>query len=282
MVVLFDAHTHIGKWDTGENSFSREDLFDVLDKNAVEYFVVSNLNGIGIDSSKPDFTPFLPEKEANEELIRTFSHFPQAVLLAVCEPRHGSPRALEYLLKKHPGKFAGLKFHSEANRIPANSELYDGYMEIAKKHDLPCLFHSGSIKSAYSSPELIYELAQRHPEVRVILGHLSCGDLDSKIKAVEIMWESICQNNSQLYADFSWCQWNVLIEMIKIFANNLDRIMFGSDAPMGNMRDPEMYNAFANSLMDKIEETFPDCGDELIQLLFYENAKSLFKIRRIK
>lgn len=277
-MFIFDAHTHIGRWDENTN-FTKEDLLNVLDKNGVEYFCVSNLDGMGIDYSKPDMKPFLGEREANEKLLKTFKYFPQALLYAICEPKHGNPKNIKLLLYKNKGKFVGLKFHSEANQIPANSELYDPYLEIAKEFDLPCLFHSGDLKSPYSSPELIYQLAQRHPDVKIILGHISNGDLESKIRGIEILYESIHKKNCQLYGDFSWCGHALLTEIIKIFSNNIDRIMFGSDSPMVNMIDVNCYNYFVSSSMAAIETYFPDRAEELIQKIFCTNAKNLFKIK---
>lgn len=273
---IFDIHTHIGRWDV-DTSFTEKDLLNVLGQNGVGYFGVSHLSAMGLNHATPDKKTFLSELEANEKLFKTFRSLPQALLFAVCEPVHGSPKNIKLLLGKYKGKFKGLKFHSEANQIPADSELYDPYMEIAKEFDLPCLFHSGDLTSPYSSPELIYRIAQRHPDVRVILGHLSNGDVNSKIRAIEIMWESVKNNNCKLYCDTSWNGPVVLINLIKNIP--IDRIMFGSDSPMVNMKDPHSYNFMVNSYIHSIEEEFPDRAQELIQKIFYTNAKEFFNIK---
>ncbi len=275
-MYIFDAHTHIGRWDVNSN-FTEKDLFNVLNQNNVEYFCISNLSAMGIDPNKPDRTPFLNEIDANEKLLKKFKSFPQAVILAVCEPVHGSAKNIKLLLGKHKGKFKGLKFHSEANQVPADSELYDPYMEIAKEFDLPCLFHSGDLTSPYSSPELIYNIAKRHPDVKVIMGHLSSGVLESKIRAIEIMWESVQKNNCKLYCDTSWNAAIVVINLIKNIP--IERIMFGSDSPMANMLNPSSYNFYVNSVMQAIEDEFPSNAQELIQKVFCTNAKELFKVK---
>ena len=51
---IIDIHTHIGKWDEG-NDFSITDLCSVMGQNNVDYFIVSNLDGMG---RKPDGTTF--------------------------------------------------------------------------------------------------------------------------------------------------------------------------------------------------------------------------------
>lgn len=273
---IIDIHTHIGRWNDA-NDFNEKDLFNVLDKNAVEYFCVSNLSGMASNPDSPDGKPYLDEIEANEKLLKKFKHFPQALLFAVCEPVHGNPKNIKLILGKHKGKFAGLKLHSEASKLPADSELYDPYMEIAKEFDLPCLFHVGDIKSLYSNPYQIYNLAQRHPDVRVILGHLSCGDLESKIEAIKIMFESVQKNNCKLYCDTSWNGTSIITAMIKNIP--IDRIMFGSDAPLNMMRDPYKYNEVANLYIETIEKEYPEYSQQIIQKIFYTNAKEFFKIK---
>lgn len=274
--MIIDIHTHIGRWNPN-TKFSKEDLLNVLSQNGVEYFGVSNLDGIGIDPNKPDITPYHDEISANKKLLKTFKDIKQALLFAVCEPRHGNPKNIKLLLHQNKNKFVGLKFHSEANQVPANSELYDGYLELAKEFDLPCLFHSGDASSPYSSAELIYQLAQRHPDVKIILGHLSNGHKESKIKALQIMHESIQKNNCKLYCDISWCEVDILFALI----NNipLDRIMFGSDAPMVNMKDPGIYNWFANNSINMIKANFAGNSEEIIAKIFYGNAKEFFKLK---
>lgn len=274
--MVFDIHTHIGRWDLN-NKFSSEDLLNVLNRNSVEYFCVSNLDGIGIDPTKPDRMPFYDETSANKKLLKAFKDCKQALLLAVCEPRHGNPQNIKLLLHRNKNKFVGLKFHPEANQIPANSELYDDYLQLAKEFNLPCLFHSGDTSSHYSSPELIYQLAKRHPEVRIILGHLSNGRKESKVRALQIMYESIKEKNCKLYCDISWCEADILFGLI----NNIpiDRIMFGSDAPMVNMKEPAAYNWFINNFINMIKANFPSKADILIEKIFNENAKEFFKIK---
>lgn len=278
LMGIIDIHTHIGRWDVNTD-FSVTQLFNVMGKNPVDYFIVSNLSGMGIDPSKEGHAPFLDEKEANKKLYKAFSDYPKALLYAVCEPRHGNAQNIREILTKYKKKFVGLKFHPEANQVPANSELYDPYMKLAKEFDLPCLFHSGAVGSP-SSPELIYELAQRHPDVRVILGHLSAGDVESKIRAIEIMAESVVKNNSQLYCDISFCGGEVTTTLMKSLSNNFDRVLFGSDCPMVNMGDPNMYAHFVNNFVVlPIQQQFPEQADKLIYLIFIGNAKKLFKIK---
>jgi predicted TIM-barrel fold metal-dependent hydrolase len=107
------------------------------------------------------------------------------------------------LLEKYP-EFVGLKFHPECMKLPADSEKYDKYLELAQEFNKPCLYHSGHIKSRFSSPKLIYKKAQEFPTVPIILGHLSTGPKQSHIEAIDILLDSIESNKANLYVDISW------------------------------------------------------------------------------
>ena len=74
-----------------------------------------------------------------------------------------------------------------------------------------------------------------------------------------------------------------LIKMLKNY-NALDRILFGTDAPLGiygelklTERTPkESYADTVGTLKTAIKKEFPEDGDEIIEKLFYKNADELF------
>lgn len=275
---IIDAHTHIGSWSCEGSYFTKESLMGIIDSNNVDFFCVSNLDCIDIDISKQGRRPFFDEKEGNLKLIEQFKDEPKAKLLLVCEPKYGNPQNIKEILDKYPGKISGLKFHPEWHTIPCNDSAYDAYMQIANEYDLPVLVHSGHIESSYSSPVLIYDLAKRFPSVPVILGHLSTGGLSSKKEAVKIIKKSIENKNAILYTDISWCDKQSIISLISKLSYGINRIMFGTDAPLGNYINPDEYGAFVSSVKSTIEENFPDRAQSIIERVFYLNAKELFKI----
>jgi predicted TIM-barrel fold metal-dependent hydrolase len=275
---IIDMHTHIGSWSCEGSYFSKEDLLNVLSANDVEFFCVSNLDCIDIDISKPGRKTFLPEKEGNMVLLKTFEKDSRAKLLLVCEPKYGNLSTIKQFLESYPNKFSGLKFHPEWHTIACNDSCYDGYMELAKEYNLPVLVHSGHMDSPYSSPSLIYDLAKRFPSVPVILGHLSTGGMSSKKEAVKILKKSIENKDANLYADISWCDMASVVSLLNKMQGHLDRIMFGSDAPLGNYINPKDYAKFVNDVKNTIEENFSASSSDILDKIFYSNAKNLFKI----
>ena len=271
--MIIDAHVHTGNSAWGD--FTPEYLFSLLSDD-VEYVICSNLEGI-------DSPNFKGEMDCNDDMLKICEQFPKIKPLAVCQPNLNSN--IDNVVQ-NIDKFVGLKIHPECMKFPANSEKYDCYMQLAQNKHLPCLFHSGHVKSRFSSPLLIYELAKRFESVPVILGHLSTGPEYCHKIAVDIIKESILENKANLYTDISWVDWNnkeknsiiyLIEEMIKIDA--LDRIMFASDAPVGEFSaTKELYCSYVESIITAIDEHFGVDSSQIKHKIFYQNAKDLFNL----
>ena len=268
--MLVDAHVHIGSSFWG--NFTPEFLLDIIGDNVG---ICSNLAGIDSYTQKDEYA-------ANMEMITASKKYRQIKPLYVCQPERSlDTNILKYMLREY-ADFIGLKFHPEFTKLPANSEKYDKYLKVAQDFKKPCLFHSGHIKSKFSSPDLIYEKAKQFPDVPVILGHLSTGIEYSKDAALEIMLESIEQNTATLYADVSWVEPDYVIKMVEKLQNTLkgdysSRIMWASDAPVGEVNQKkDLYNKTLNLFKVKILEHFQD--ENLLKSLLCNNARNLFGI----
>lgn len=267
-----DMHVHVGSWRPDGIYLKKDMLLDVMQKNEVSAFCISNLDCIDMDSEK--VTP-KSEIDGNLSLFDIFADIPQANFICVCEPNKGSAENIRKLLKDYPKKFVGLKMHPLCHQIPADSHLYDPYMTLAQEYNLPCLFHSGHIDCPYSSPRLIYNLAKRHKSAAVILGHLSTGGISSKKEAIKLMKKSQ-DEGANLYADISWCDIDSVIKAISKLGS--DKIMFGSDSPLGIFGDPSHYLHFVDAVKKAVVEQFPENAEDILEKVFYLNAKNLFKI----
>ncbi len=268
--MIIDAHVHIGNSFWG--NFSPEFLLNIIgDKTCV----CSNLAGIDAFSGKDEYA-------ANKEMLDISTKYPQIKPLYVCEvDRSLDTNVIRQMLKDYP-QFVGLKFHPEFTKLVATSEKYDKYLEVARQFKKPCLYHSGHIKSRFSSPVLIYEKAKQFPDVPIILGHLSTGPKSSHEEAIKIILESIEKDTATLYVDVSWVGVEDVIMLIEALKNTskgdyTHRIMWASDAPVGehNLKK-ELYNKNLDLMKIKILEYFKD--EVLLDKLFYKNAKELFRI----
>ena len=173
-------------------------------------------------------------------------------------------------------------------KLPADSEKYNNYLELAREFKKPCLYHSGHIKSRFSSPELIYKKAQEFPDVPIILGHLSTGPKQSHIEAIEILLDSIENNKATLYVDISWIDFAyeklnesyedtlMLIDALKNTKKGdfTHRILWASDCPVGKFNQTkDNYSRNLNIFKDRILENF---DNKLLENLLSNNARQLF------
>ena len=302
---IIDSHVHVGKF--GKEFYTQQDL-DIFIKSplrngdTIEKMIVSN-------SSCIDTEGILNEIDGHKQLIKIVGNNPKIAAIAVCQPNltNGKTKFIEKIFKENPGRYVGLKFHPRSMQLAANDKRYDNYMRFANKHKLPCLFHSdrtydkhyegGYIgeKCNYSRPEQIYELARRHKNVPVVLGHMGGNEGRNTKAAVDVIVDSIENNSATLYADISWVNCDTaekpdIIEAIKRLKNTsqgykTDRLLFGTDAPIGRFGGKgefgiKPFDAYQKVIVDvknSIRQAFsPEEADALIEKIFYKNAQDLF------
>ncbi len=271
--MIIDSHTHIGNSFWG--NFSPEFLLDIIN-DSVDFAICSNLEGIDNYSGKDEI-------ECNLAMLNIAKYYPKIKALAVCEvDRTQNADKIRQLIKEHQ-EFIGLKFHPEFTKLAANSDKYNDYLTVAQEFHLPCLYHSGHIKSRFSSPKLIYKKAQEFPNVPIILGHLSTGPKSSHEEAIEIIIDSIENNKATLYVDTSWVDLDDIILLVEKLKNTkkgdfTHRIMWASDAPVGDFnQNKHSYEKNLKQFINKINEHFNN-DKELLEALLYKNAMNLYKL----
>ena len=274
--MIIDSHTHYGL-GTPWGSFSPEQVLDIFG-DSIDYAICSNLEGIESVYYKSEF-------DCNLDMIRVAKKYKKFLPLAVCQADKSlNNRTMRYLLTEYP-QFIGLKFHPECEKLPASSPKYDKYFELAREFKKPCLFHSGNIKSKFSSPALIYKKAQQFPDIPVILGHLSTGQKDTHIEAIKILLHSIETESATLYCDTSWIDLGsgdmtdviMLIEALKNTSKGdfTNRILWASDAYVGEFNQSnELYRKNLDNFKVKINSHFND--EKLLNNLLYFNARDLY------
>lgn len=294
---IIDSHVHVGNWS--ENGVQRDYTkdIDVFIKSAldngdtVEKVIVSNLDCM----TPKDGRFYSDETVGNKRLLELAAKNPKIAPLATCQPGYGDVENIRKLLRENPDKFVGFKFHPEQLNIPVSDPRYQAYMEFAKEKGLPCLFHSArSVDVTYpdggvgkasvlSNPEQIYELARKTKEVPVIMAHWG-GDGEKNIDiTTRCIIDSIKKNDATLYADISWVDCDNaqkpnlkrIIEQLKS-ENALDRILFGTDAPLGRFSSKAEYEKTINDIKAMIRREFPTEAEDIIDKIFYSNAEKVF------
>lgn len=290
---IIDSHGHIGSWNEGNALKNYNNDIDVFIKSnlengdIVEKMIISNLDCM----SKKSVSEFISnEVIGNRNLLEFAKNNPKIAPLATCQPGFGNVENIAKLFAENPNKFVGLKFHPEQLQIPVDNIAYEPYLKFAQENSLTCLFHSGS--SAVSNPELIQKMAKKFPETNFVIAHWGAewgGDYD---KVTNIIIDSVKNKNSKIYADISWVDCNdkaksTLKKIIKQLkeADAMDRILFGSDAPLGRfggngengLSPRRAYSELVSDIKAMINNEFePKEAEEIIDKIFYKNSTELF------
>jgi predicted TIM-barrel fold metal-dependent hydrolase len=157
---------------------------------------------------------------------------------------------------------------------------YRPYYELAQRHRLPFIFHTGDTyspraKLRYAHPLLVDDVAVDHPEVRFVLAHLGNPWLTD---AAEVVYKNV-----NVWADLSGLavgteadfadeeRRETLQEVIDAvgrafrYAERPNRFLYGSDWPLAPMA---AYRSFISAAVPEVHHA----------QVFEENARALFRI----
>lgn len=299
---IIDAHAHLGKiWDKNYgidslDKFIKEPISvhvnNVTTKDTIEKMIVSSGSAV---------TGELDELVGNKQLLGIIRGRKEYLPIAVCQPAKtaGNISNIKKLFEAHP-EFSGLKFHPTFMPIQGDvnfTNAYLPYMEFAKSKNLPCLFHcQGGDADAYK----IYELAKKTPKVPVILGHSgsTAGEgIINRTHAIEVFEKALTKKDANIYLDLSWVDWTDQgfpqknqpdVKRILNIAkenNGINKILFGTDAPLGcfgewespHFNNKTCYSDAVSYFKQSISDVFGKDAEKVSNKIFYENANNIFK-----
>lgn len=310
---IIDCHGHTGYWSKDKTNCTTASILNVVkdsfettiggktEKNEIEYVLVSNLECM--DRNEHGYFK-KDEIDGNRELIERCKNNPKLKAAVVCEPSKGNAQNIEKLLKNYENDIFAFKFHPIDSQIPADSPLYEPYMKLAQKYKKPCVFHSDSLNS-FASPQKIYDLAKKTPDVPVVLYHMSMAPsgmigerpiaeqeakgvkgLDDCVwnhrekwnrDGIKVVKEAMEKKDANLFLEISWTKPQTVVEAIKTVG--ADRVLFGTDIPL----DPQKTGNrkwYINNIKEIQEAIRNDKeiqnADEVIKKVFYENSKKIF------
>jgi predicted TIM-barrel fold metal-dependent hydrolase len=179
-----------------------------------------------------------------------------------------------------PGRVRALKGYLGYLHYGPEHEGYRPYYELAERHQLPVIFHTGDTyspraKLRFALPLLVDEVAVDHPNVNFVLAHLGNPWLTEAAEVVYKnvnVWADLSGLAVGSLADFSTPERQETLQDAQTalrrafrYAERPNRFLYGSDwplAPMPAYRDfvaaalPEMYHP----------------------LVFEDNARALFQL----
>ncbi len=162
----------------------------------------------------------------------------------------------------------GLKVHSSANSVFLNdSRLMFPLYEYCQEAGVPVLLHTGTTGLGdtgikYSKTELVDEVCQRYPDLKVVMAHFGWPWPDVAI--------AIALRNPNVFIDVSGWKPKYIPQSIMPYFNGIlqDRFLFGTDYPM--LRQKDWMEDFKANLSPKLR---PGVAEKVL----YGNAKRLLK-----
>ena len=146
----------------------------------------------------------------------------------------------------------GLKVHGSAVSVYLNDRrlMYPIY-EACQELELPILFHTGTTglgdtEIKYSKPELLDEVCQSFPDLRVVMAHFGWPWPEVAV--------AVALRNPNVYIDVSGWKPRYLPQSIMPYLNGIlqDRFLFGTDYPM--LRHKEWLDDFRENLAPKLRQ----------------------------
>ena len=208
---VFDAHAHIGA-DIDGRTMTADGMRARMEAAGVSKSIVFPLND---PNARDDFSG------PNDVLWEAYEQHPD---LFVPFFRLNPHRDYEREFRRCLGMgFEGLKLHPVSQKFELDDPRVVRLFDMAAEADLPVLIHAGFGMGRIVEPLL--PTIERHPELRLILGHSAMIEVLDAVRAFEehpnVLFETSVVQLKDLYVLFS----------------TLDpsRIAYGSDIPYGDL-----------------------------------------------
>lgn len=259
---VIDAHTHTAFTNKAEPlsgiSYSREEYLREWREAGI----------VGAVAHTP------PENAAVDPSLTS-----ERVVHCLGVPERVNLRQTDALLRT--GKYSCLKVYLGYFHQYAYDKNYEPAYQLAKKYDLPVVFHTGDTdtsrgKVKYSDPLTIDEVAVDHPDVKFVIAH--CGN-PWHASAAEVAYKNpnvYIECSAMMIGDLSTHSSKEIEEFVVkpiswIFGYVSDpkKFMFGTDWPLVNIKQ----------YLDIYKRAIPP---QHWQAVFHDNAFELFKMQKAK
>jgi len=209
---VIDTHTHFGPYaGIYFPKVTAEQMIDTMDRCGVKY-VISTPHMALVDSDRGN--------RLTAELVQKYPDRFKGYWAV--NPNYPG-RTEKDLARLHQfNEFVGFKFLSDYHKVPINDERYTPVLEYAQQHELPILMHTWG-HSGFDGPVLVEQLAQKYPDVKLIMGHAGFGQWD---KAIQVAKE---HPNVYLELTAAYSVRGAIDTMVA--GAGSEKIIFGTDLP---------------------------------------------------
>ena len=118
--------------------------------------------------------------------------------------------------------FVGFKFLSDYHKVAITDDRYAPVLEYAQEQELPILMHTWG-NSGFDGPALVEQVAEKYPDVIILMGHAGHGQWDKSIQ--------VAQDYPNVYLELTaaYSVRGALEAMVK--GAGSEKITFGTDLP---------------------------------------------------
>jgi predicted TIM-barrel fold metal-dependent hydrolase len=212
--LVNDAHVHVGPskpWvPEVDPARSIEDYIKVMDKYGVEKAIIFPNPGVGEGYALQ-----------NDVIADAQKRYPNRIIgFGRTDPRLGDGAVKEVRRFVNKLGLRGVKLHPVVECFRPDHPAFDSFFGAIEELGVPILFHSSP--GFFAEPHLIAIVGERHPKLKICLGHL----YGSMLPVIE--------KQKNLWAETSGVSLPATIGSAAKIAP--DRIMYGSDWPYLNPR----------------------------------------------
>ena len=268
--MLIDTHLHFS--NNIIFSMPISDLIELIHKYDVRYAIVSNANGTELDHQQ-NLVP-LEFQTSQIDVLK------ESIELAKMDPnRIGIAPWIKPYTERCDDEFIrvfeaniqyikAIKLHSYHSNIAITDEVMKPYIDLARKHHLPFVIHTGGCEKARCIH--VKDAALKYPDINFVMVHLDLGS--DHQEALEVLGMA-----DNLYGDTTWVPLETTLEVIKRYGSR--KIIFGSDAPIDGV-DTYHTNKFGeDSLYLDYWYKLPNLiSKEDYENIMYKNAINIFNL----
>ncbi len=207
--MIVETHSHIGDTNVFDVDLKEEDLLATFDANGVDIGIVMPSAGC---ASAPAI---------HDRIAKMGQQNPGRIYGMIQINPHTNRQEYEKEAERCVRElgFVGVKIHPLGYGVSPRSKSADMVFQVARDLEIPVMIHTGS-GIPWALPSLWIPLAQRYPQVSVILAHAGMGvfSMEATLTA------NLCPN---VYLETSWAKPGELLSMIREVGAH--RVMMGGD-----------------------------------------------------
>ena len=221
MGKIYDVHVHVGDSAALYVAGSGNITLDKMNENHVDGAAISPIPGFEDPRGVAD------AKSMNRMIYDMKAAHPDRYVigLGVAEPNHGKGALEEVEHALGELKLDGIMFHNDFNGVEVDAPvMFDIFRKISEFKDAKVMLHT-AFQSNIEHPYMIGRLAEKFPDIRIVIGHPLMTLVQSRAVIELLKWYP------GLYIDtcYTYHHSYILESLVEEIGSH--RMMFGSDNP---------------------------------------------------